>query len=78
MKQAYLPVPLSAQFFNGPVTHFQDSAPFSLKITSSNVGGLIGTLMGLEIFVPKSHICRREGMDLEQVKATDNDSRHRI
>jgi ribosomal protein S1 len=51
---------------------FQDTIPFSLKITSSNTGGLIGTLMGLEVFVPNSHICKRDGMNLEQVKAPDN------
>jgi ribosomal protein S1 len=45
----------------------QESVPFNVKIVSSNNGGLLGTVMGLDVFVPKSQICYRPGMDFEQV-----------
>ena len=40
--------------------------PFKVKVHSFNSGGLVASVMGLEAFVPNSHISRRQGMSLDQ------------
>ena len=42
---------------------------FNVKVVSANSGGLIGNLMGLEVFIPNPHICRRPGLSLDEVRA---------
>ena len=48
----------------------QEAVVFNVNVVSANSGGLIGNLMGLEVFIPNPHICRRPGLSLDEVRAS--------
>lgn len=44
----------------------EECVTFSVRVHGTNNGGLLASVMGLEAFVPKTHIVRREGMNVHE------------